>query len=135
MFKFALNSPVRAGAIGYLVKGIDDSGLVQAVDAVTRGESALPLRLVKLLMGLSSTDGGQTVDRSSGGQARLTPRQAQVLEYLREGLRTREIAERLGLSPITVRVHISALLRKLDEPTREAAIAALNAAPASDADT
>lgn len=123
-------SAVRAGAIGYLVKGVDDHALLHAVDAAVAGESALPRRLLMLLMGLSTNETGQVVRLANGGHVTLTPRETQVLAYLKHGLRTREIAEQLALSPVTVRRHISALLHKLDAPTRQAAIEALNANPA-----
>ncbi len=45
---------------------------------------------------------------------RLSPRQREVLELMSEGVRAREIAARLGLSPTTVRNHIRGLLRRLD---------------------
>ena len=122
-------SAVRAGAIGYLVKGVDDDALLQAVEAAVAGEPALPRRLLMLLMGLSTNETGRVVRLANGGHVTLTPRETQVLAYLKNGLRTREIAEQLALSPVTVRRHISALLHKLDAPTRQAAIAALDANP------
>jgi DNA-binding NarL/FixJ family response regulator len=117
---------VRAGAIGYLVKGIDESGVLAAVEGAIRGEPILPRRLLMLLIGLPSANGGSRIVLASGAVVSLTPRETQVLECLKQGLRTREIAERLTISPITVRRHISLLLRKLDAPSREAAVAALN---------
>ncbi len=117
---------VRAGAIGYLVKGIDDQTLVSVVERAIQGESVLPSRLLMLLMGLPTTHRGSTVRLDSGAVVTLTAREAQVLEYLKQGLRTREIAAQLGLSPITVRRHISMLLHKLDAPSRRAAVEALN---------
>jgi two-component system nitrate/nitrite response regulator NarL len=118
---------VRAGAIGYLVKGIDDGAIIAGVDASIRGEPALPQRLLMLLLKGTPTAQPTEVELPSGATARLTPREAQVLTSLRQGLRTREIADRLGLSPITVRRHISRLLQKLDAPTRQAAVEALDA--------
>lgn len=51
----------------------------------------------------------------------LTPRQGRILEMIAAGLRNREIAEQLGISPHTVRRHVEALLRRLNVPTRAAA--------------
>jgi two-component system nitrate/nitrite response regulator NarL len=58
----------------------------------------------------------------------LTPRQRVVVEMIAEGLRNREIAERLGISLHTVRRHVEALLRRLNVPTRAAAAVALQRA-------
>jgi DNA-binding NarL/FixJ family response regulator len=55
----------------------------------------------------------------------LTPREWEVGELLREGLSTAEIAERLGVSPVTVRRHVSMLLRKLEVESRDAAVETL----------
>jgi DNA-binding NarL/FixJ family response regulator len=55
--------------------------------------------------------------------ARLTPREAEVLELVASGLRDGEIAERLFLSPKTVGHHVSAILRKLGVRTRSEASA------------
>jgi len=58
----------------------------------------------------------------------LTPRQRDVVEMIAQGLRNREIAERLGISLHTVRRHVEALLRRLNVPTRAAAAVALQRA-------
>ena len=52
----------------------------------------------------------------------LTSREWEVLELMREDLTTAEIAERLFVSPVTVRSHIAAVLRKLRVPDRKAAL-------------
>jgi DNA-binding NarL/FixJ family response regulator len=52
--------------------------------------------------------------------ARLTSREHDVLDLLREQMSTAAIGERLGLSPVTVRRHVSSLLAKLDLPDRAA---------------
>ena len=52
----------------------------------------------------------------------LTNREWQVLDLMRDGLTTREIASRLYIARVTVRTHISSILRKLHVPDREAAI-------------
>jgi DNA-binding NarL/FixJ family response regulator len=53
----------------------------------------------------------------------ITPREADVLELLSEGLTNRQIAERLVLSEHTVHRHVANILRKLDAPSRAAAVA------------
>jgi DNA-binding NarL/FixJ family response regulator len=54
----------------------------------------------------------------------LTPREVEILELLTEGLSNAELARRLYLSEKTVGHHVSAILRKLGEPTRSRAVAA-----------
>jgi DNA-binding NarL/FixJ family response regulator len=55
----------------------------------------------------------------------LTAREWEVGELLREGRSTGEIAERLGVSPVTVRRHISLLLQKLGVDSRQTAVETL----------
>jgi DNA-binding NarL/FixJ family response regulator len=55
----------------------------------------------------------------------LTSREWEVGEALRDGQSTAEIAERLGVSPVTVRRHVSLLLQKLGVDSREAAVETL----------
>jgi two-component system, NarL family, nitrate/nitrite response regulator NarL len=58
----------------------------------------------------------------------LTPRQRVVVELIAQGLRNREIAQRLGISLHTVRRHVEALLKRLGVPTRAAAAVLLREA-------
>jgi DNA-binding CsgD family transcriptional regulator/tetratricopeptide (TPR) repeat protein len=73
------------------------------------------------------TDRGVNVPRGRAQRTRdhvagLTPRQAEVLDLLAEGLTNGEIADRLFVSPRTVEHHVSAILAKLDSSTREEAV-------------
>jgi DNA-binding NarL/FixJ family response regulator len=61
------------------------------------------------------------------GQVALTPREWEVAELLREGNSTAEIADRLGVSPVTVRRHVGLLLRKLGADSREKAVEMMRA--------
>jgi DNA-binding CsgD family transcriptional regulator len=56
------------------------------------------------------------------GAVTLTPREWEVGELLRERRTTAEIADRLGVSPVTVRRHVGLLLQKLGAESREAAV-------------
>jgi len=61
--------------------------------------------------------------------AALSAREWEILDLLREGLATRQIAERLFLSDVTVRSHIASVTRKLDVPDRAAAVRLLEEPP------
>jgi DNA-binding NarL/FixJ family response regulator len=56
---------------------------------------------------------------TEGAAQQLTSREWQVLELLRQDLSTAQIARRLVLSPVTVRTHVNAILRKLQLRDRE----------------
>ncbi len=112
---------LRAGARGYLLKDIDPSRLPHALRGVLSGEAALPRGLVaKLVEEFRGRDRAPT--RGGTVTAALTSREWQVLELLRQGESTAGIAKQLFVSPVTVRTHVSAVLRKLKVDSREAAV-------------
>jgi DNA-binding NarL/FixJ family response regulator len=118
-----LFAALRAGAAGYLLKDVNPHRLPDEIQAVLDGESALPRNLVSRLMESFRDPGARRrklVDDDLAGQ--LTSREWQVLELMRNGLSTAQLAERLTLSQATVRSHIAAILRKLRVPDREAAV-------------
>jgi DNA-binding CsgD family transcriptional regulator len=53
------------------------------------------------------------IDRSRADEARLTPRESEILLLFVEGLSSKEMGRRLAISPYTVRVHLSSLRQKL----------------------
>jgi DNA-binding NarL/FixJ family response regulator len=55
----------------------------------------------------------------------LTPRESEVAELVLRGLSTADIAARLGVSPVTVRRHVSSLSQKTGSPTRASLVDAL----------
>jgi DNA-binding NarL/FixJ family response regulator len=114
---------LRAGASGYLLKDIDPARLPLALHGVLEGEAALPRRLVALLIEeFRDRRRRRRIPLVGRRSVELTDREWQVLELMREGLATEEIAARLFISGVTVRTHVSAILRKLQVPTREAAV-------------
>lgn len=116
---------LRAGARGYLLKDIDPERLPLALSGVLDGEAALPRGLVARLV-----DEFRRRDRDPhhGDLVgfSLTQREWQVLELLGQGHTTAHIARTLFVSPVTVRTHVAAVLRKLGVDSREAAVRALN---------
>ena len=114
---------LRAGAAGYLLKDTNPARLAAALRGVLAGEAVLSPALV-----------GRVIDEFRGGGRRsrrlllkkrrgveLTDREWEVLELLRAGLSTAQIAARLSISEVTVRRHVGRTLKALRVPDREAA--------------
>ena len=115
-----LLAAIRAGASGYLLKTMDARRLPLALHGVLRGEAAIPRVLVaRLLDEVRERAGRRQIPFLRDRTIQLTPREWQVLELMSQELPTQEIAARLGISTVTVRRHVSQLLRKLDAPDRK----------------
>jgi DNA-binding NarL/FixJ family response regulator len=112
---------LRAGAQGYVLKDADPGVLPAALDAVLRGETALPPQLAARLVE-EFRDRGPRRRRlvEQVDTPRLTSREWEVLGLLREGRDTRGIADRLVISQATARSHIASLRRKLGASDRGA---------------
>jgi DNA-binding NarL/FixJ family response regulator len=119
-----LFAALRAGASGYLLKDIAPDRLADALEAVLSGESALPGSLVAKLVAEFRDRGPRrrTLVAPETEGVQLTSREWQVLELMRQGMTTAQMARRLVVSPATVRSHVAAILRKLRVPDREAAL-------------
>lgn len=121
-----LFNALRAGASGYLLKDMDPDRLASALEGVLHGEAALPRSLVARLMEEFRGRGRRRMTLPNRRAVNLTGREWEVLEAMGEQLKTSEIAERLGVSAVTVRTHVSAILRKLQVPDRAAAVRLLS---------
>ena len=101
---------VRAGAVGYVsAEDLHADGLRRVVRAAAGGEAIVPRAMVRALL--------EEVGHGGDG---LGARERQVLGMLRRGYSTAAIAERLGITPTTVRRHISDLVHKLGVEDRSA---------------
>lgn len=120
-----LFAAIQAGAAGYLLKDVDPARLPFALEGVLAGEAAIPRRLVGRIVAELGERRRRRVPLARGG-AELTPREWETLELLHAGATTAEVGERLGVSQVTVRRHVSASLRKLQAPDRGAAFALLD---------
>ena len=112
---------LRAGASGYLLKDSDPQLLGRALRSALAGEGAMHPRLVARIMDEFRAPSTRRAGRASPAAARLSAREWEVMGLLGEGLTTEEAAARLFLSPTTVRVHVSSVLKKLRVKDRESA--------------
>ncbi|MFL5836293.1 MAG: response regulator [Solirubrobacteraceae bacterium] len=111
-------SALRAGARGYLTKDAGADEIHAAIVAVARGEAALaPAVQAHVLAGLA--EGGDVPALPDG----LTPREAEVLTLIAEGLTNAQIADRLVVSQATVKSHVNRVFAKAGVRDRAQAVA------------
>ena len=99
------------GAAGYLLKNSDRSELEMALRAVARGETWLAPEVSSRVVAAYAR-GDEPA--GSGPFELLTGRQREVLQFIAEGLSTKEIAHRLNLSVKTIETHRTELMERLD---------------------
>lgn len=109
---------LRAGASGFLVKDTRPAELLAAIRTVAAGESLLsPGPTARLIARVLSAPRAP-VTAATGGPERLSDRERQVLGLVARGLNNTEIAETLGLSPLTAKTHVSRIMGKLNARDR-----------------
>jgi DNA-binding NarL/FixJ family response regulator len=117
---------LRAGAAGYLEWDTNPDRLAAIVRGVHLGEVALSRRLVATLVEEFRSRGRrQLLEIAGRAPVELTDREWEVVQLLRLGIDTADIAARLFVSTGTVRTHVAAILRKLGVPDREALLSLL----------
>jgi DNA-binding NarL/FixJ family response regulator len=106
---------LRIGASGFLVKDTEPAELVRGVQAVARGDALLSPSVTRRLIAEFATrsGGGGAAARSADELEELTEREREVMALAAGGLSNDEIAERLVLSPLTAKTHVSRAMVKL----------------------
>jgi DNA-binding NarL/FixJ family response regulator len=111
---------LRRGAVGYLLKDMNPARLSAAVRAALQGEAMVPRALLPHL--LEELREMPHPESRAHGLPGLTNRQREVLALLKGGAGTAEIADRLLLSEVTVRRHISTIMARFGASSRAEAI-------------
>lgn len=109
---------IDAGAAGYLLKdgGMDE--ILRAVRAAAQGEAPLAPRAAQAILSA----------RPARQMPELSAREREVVDHVVEGLRNREIADRMGITEKTVKTHLTHVYQRLGVDTRSEMIAAVKAA-------
>lgn len=131
---------LRNGASGYILKNIDQQGLINAVQTVAEGGSLIPPAMLRSFIAEFTQSEEQTTSTNSHSSfssendqemeivQQLTRRERQVLALIGEGLNNATIAERLTISADTVKSHVRSILEKLNLRDRtQAAVFAVRA--------
>jgi DNA-binding NarL/FixJ family response regulator len=109
---------LRAGASGFLLKGVEPTELVNAVRTVAAGEALLEPSATRRLIE-AYTSGASDERRSPPAlPEELTAREIELLTLIAGGSTNAEIAERLVISPLTVKSHVSRILTKMSARDR-----------------
>ena len=112
---------LKFGADGYLLKDMEPDALVTALRDINAGETVVAPHLTSVLVRFIQ---GDTVPpQAQWPFSELTPRESEILTLIAEGQGNKLIARNLGISYGTVKLHVKAVLRKLDVHSRvEAAV-------------
>ena len=108
---------LRAGATGYLLKNMPPAELINAVIQARTGGSPLSMRIARKIVGHF-----QEIKKPASDTEELTKREHEILSLLAKGFLYKEIADQLGISINTVRVHIQKVYEKLHVHSRSQAI-------------
>jgi DNA-binding NarL/FixJ family response regulator len=110
----SVRAAFSAGASGYLTKSGDPSELIAAIDAIRRGKIYVA---EEVRFAVDQRDGPNEIPERTAAMVSpvtLTRRERQILGMIAHGVTSRDVASRLGISPLTARKHRENLMRKLD---------------------
>ena len=106
-----IDAAIEAGAVGYLLKDAEPEVLLDGIRAVARGGSPLDPRAARRLLSRRST--AAAAESEDVDVAALSPREAEVLRLVVEGLLNKQIAQRLGITERTVKAHLTSAYQRI----------------------
>ena len=105
-----LTGMMQSGAQGYVIKDTSPSDLVRAIEAIHKGGAYFAPEIASLLLLSSETPPTKS---AHSGLSRLGPRERECLIYVSQGLSSKEIAEKMGVSLRTCETHRHRMMEKL----------------------
>jgi len=121
-----LITSLQNGAQGYLLKDMEPDDLITALEEIVAGSTIVAQELTSILARAVQGENAPPTAVHEDIFAELTPREREILCLLAEGQSNKVIARNLGISDGTVKLHVKAILRKLDVHSRvEAAVMAV----------
>jgi two-component system nitrate/nitrite response regulator NarL len=109
---------LRNGAQGYLLKDMEPDDLVVALQDIIAGKTVVAPDLAPVLARAVQGNNKEEPEEKEDPFAVLTPREFEILTLLAEGQSNKVIARNLGISDGTVKLHVKAILRKLNISSR-----------------
>lgn len=103
---------LKSGASGYLLKNAGKDEITEAIYAVTKGSKFFSPRISELMISEYVRNAEKRDEKT--GEASLTRREKEVLNYIARGMNNQQIAENLFISPRTVETHRTNIMQKLN---------------------
>ena len=110
----------EAGADGYLTKSVLGEEVVQSIRGLVAGETVLSAEIFRLVLRYALRY--PIKPASLNGVEHITPREQEILALAAKGMSNKEIAERLGLRPSTIKSHFGEVFSKLGVSSRTEAV-------------
>ncbi len=104
---------IKAGAVGYITKDSTVKEVALAVRLAASGERILSPRVAPLMA---------AADDTADDPSRLSPREEELLQYIADGLSSADVAERMCISPKTVKNHLASIYEKLEARDKTQAV-------------
>ncbi|MBM0745032.1 response regulator transcription factor (plasmid) [Phormidium sp. CLA17] len=125
--KALINRIIEVGAQGYCIKGAPSQTLILAIQSVAAGASWWDsAATTEIRAAFESNSSAMSANVSDNSAPVLTRREQEILALIADGNTNQEIAQMLYIAPGTVRVHVHAILQKLDVRDRtQAAVIAI----------
>jgi DNA-binding NarL/FixJ family response regulator len=108
---------LRAGASGYLLKNTPSAELIQAIEEVHAGGAPMTMQIARKV-----AKHFQQGKQAESGMEKLTKREQEILSLVVQGLLNQEVAERMNLTPSTVRANLQVIYEKLRVQSRTQAV-------------
>jgi DNA-binding NarL/FixJ family response regulator len=101
-------------AAGFVLKNCTPDELIRAVRSAHDGAAYLSPEVTRLVLGLVAPGRAQRRTAAAQRLAAVTPREAEILDLIAQGLANAEIARRLAMTELTIKTYVSRILTKLD---------------------